>query len=105
MPTALRRILLLVPLTATAHAMEPQDIIEKAAQHQKVSNTIQQVKMVLVSKSGAERIREFELRIRRDPDAVRSYTRFQSPSDHGATNDKKWGKKRQNCRIFGFWRI
>ena len=41
--------------------------------------------MVLVNKSGAERVRELEMRIRRDDEVLSSYTRFSHPSDVSGT--------------------
>ena len=62
-----------------------EEIIEGARDAQKVDRSIQQVRMTLVSRSGAERIREFEIRVRRDGDIISSYTRFSQPSDVAGT--------------------
>ena len=46
---------------------------------------VQKVRMVLVSRSGSERVREFETRVRRDGEVVKSWTRFSHPSDVAGT--------------------
>ena len=76
--------LLTLALSALAQ-QTPQEILEQAQQNQKVENSIQQLRMVLVSKSGAERVRELEMRVRRDEDTLSSYTRFSHPSDVAGT--------------------
>lgn len=63
----------------------PRAIVEKAESLRKVDNSIQTVRMTLVSKSGSERTRTFELTVRRDDDAVRSLTRFTAPADVAGT--------------------
>ena len=63
----------------------PREIVEKAEEMRRIDNSIQSVRMTLVSKSGSERVREFELKVRRDEDAVRSHTRFVSPADVAGT--------------------
>ncbi|MFT5684727.1 MAG: outer membrane lipoprotein-sorting protein [Myxococcota bacterium] len=76
----------LIALTLTALAQQNAgEIIEQAKQTQKVDNSIQQIRMVLVSRSGAERVRELEMRIRRDGEVLSSYTRFSHPSDVSGT--------------------
>lgn len=74
---------LLVP--AGAHATTPDQILEEARAAQKVDRSIQVVRMTLVSRGGAERVREFELRVRRDGDILKSWTRFQHPADVAGT--------------------
>ncbi len=61
------------------------DIVAQAQRSRQVDNSIQRVRMVLVSKTGGERVREFELRIRRDGEVVQSWTRFSQPSDVAGT--------------------
>lgn len=76
----------LLALTLSALAQQSAaEIIEQAKQTQKVDNSIQQIRMVLVSKNGAERVRELEMRIRRDEEVLSSYTRFSHPSDVSGT--------------------
>jgi hypothetical protein len=72
-------------LAALAHAQSADEIIAKARAAQKVRNSIQQMKMVLVSKSGSTRERRFEMRVRKDADALRSYVRFSYPTDVAGT--------------------
>lgn len=66
-------------------AADPRAVLERAEQGRKLDNSAQRVRMVLVSRGGAERTREFELKVRRDGDVVRSYTRFLSPADVAGT--------------------
>ncbi|MFT4978615.1 MAG: hypothetical protein ACI8S6_004525 [Myxococcota bacterium] len=77
-----------VVLLAAALAQQPttaEEIFERAQQARSIDNSIQTMRMVLVSKSGAERVREMELRVRRDGEVLSSYTRFTSPSDVSGT--------------------
>jgi hypothetical protein len=61
------------------------EIVEQARDAQRVDSSIQQMRMTLVSRSGAERVREFELRVRKDGDIIKSYTRFSHPADVAGT--------------------
>ena len=61
------------------------EIIESARDAQKVDRSIQRIRMTLVSRSGAERVREFEVRVRQDGDVISSYTRFSQPRDVAGT--------------------
>lgn len=70
---------------SAAQPTTPAEILEKADELRKVANSSQQLRMVLVSKNGGERVREFETRVRRDDDALRSWTRFSHPSDVAGT--------------------
>jgi outer membrane lipoprotein-sorting protein len=63
----------------------PREIVEKSESLRQIDNSIQTVRMTLVSKSGNQRVREFRLKVRRDPDAVRSHTEFLSPADVAGT--------------------
>ncbi len=67
-------------------ATDPAEIIRRAEANRKMENSVQKVRMVLVSKSGTERVREFDLKVRKDSDALRSYTRFTHPSDVAGTS-------------------
>lgn len=83
-------LVLLVLSTAAQAGSTADDIIEEARRAYRVENTVQAVKMVLVSKEGRERERSFELRVRRDGDVLSSYTRFLTPSDVAGTQlDRK----------------
>ena len=66
-------------------ATSPEDILEGARAAQKVDRSIQMIRMTLVSRGGSERVREFELRVRRDGDVLKSWTRFQHPADVAGT--------------------
>ncbi len=62
-----------------------QEILEDARRRYRVENAVQTMKMTLVSRSGKERERELEIKVRRDGDITSSYTRFVSPSDVAGT--------------------
>ena len=82
----MRHVLLSLLLVAgTAHAKDAGEIIDDARSAQRLGNSIQTVKMVLVSKSGREQTRTLDLRSRRDGDVVRTYARFLEPSDVAGT--------------------
>jgi hypothetical protein len=68
-----------------AMAQTADEIIERAQGAQRVDNGIQQMRMVLTSKSGSTRERHFEMRVRKDGDVVRSYVRFSKPADVAGT--------------------
>ncbi len=68
-----------------ALALTADEIIDKAREAQSVDSSIQQVRMVLVSKNDAERVREFEMRVRKDDDIVSTYVRFSHPTDVAGT--------------------
>ena len=82
--TLLAGIFALAPSRSSAET-SPREVVEKAEELRRIDNSIQTVRMTLVSKSGSERTREFELKVRRDDDAVRSHTRFLSPADVAGT--------------------
>jgi len=75
----------LLLLAALAHAQTADEIIAKARKAQRVDNGIQQMTMVLVSRSGSTRQRKFEMRVRKDAGVVRSYVRFSYPTDVAGT--------------------
>ena len=62
-------------------AQTAEEIIKKAIEKQRINNSIQQVDMTIESKNGGKQHRSFELTIRRDDDAVRSYTKFTKPQE------------------------
>lgn len=62
-----------------------ESVIASARQAQRLDSSIQRVRMTLVARGGGERVRELELRVRREGDAVLSYTRFLSPADVAGT--------------------
>jgi hypothetical protein len=71
--------------TGLAHATTAQDIIDQARDANRVDSSIQTLRMVLVSKSGSERVREMEIRARRDGEVLKSLARFTKPSDVAGT--------------------
>ena len=76
---------LILATTLTASAETPEEIIDRARQAQSIDNAVQQIRMVMVSRSGSERTRELEMRTRRDGDVVSSYARFSHPADVAGT--------------------
>lgn len=68
-----------------AHATTASEILEQARSVQRADTAIQQMRMTIVSKNGAERVRAFELRVRRDGEIIKSYARFSEPSDVAGT--------------------
>ena len=74
-----------VALVASANAETADEIVAKARDANQVDSSIQTVKMTIVSKSGSERVRDLELRSRREGETVSSYIEIQSPSDVAGT--------------------
>jgi hypothetical protein len=70
---------------ASAEELDLNELIAEAQETRQVENSIQKVRMVLVSRSGNERIREFEARVKTDGEVVKSWTRFSHPSDVAGT--------------------
>ena len=68
-----------------AHAETADEIIATARESQRIENSIQRLSMVLIGRNGAKRERKFEMRVRRDEKAVRTYVRFSHPSDVAGT--------------------
>jgi hypothetical protein len=68
---------------ASAQGEEPSagEILEQARDAQRLDRGYQRLKMVLVSKSGTERVRELELYTRRDVDATRTRLNLLSPAE------------------------
>jgi len=72
--------------TTTASAQTAEEIMEKAREARQIENSIQNVEMVIVSRSGGERVRELELKVKVAEDDVRkSLARFTAPSDVAGT--------------------
>ena len=76
---------LLFVLAGLAYGQTADEIIDKAKKAQRVDNGIQQMKMVLVSRNGATRQRQFEMRVRKDGEILRTYVRFSHPTDVAGT--------------------
>jgi len=62
-----------------------KEILQDARRKYRVENAVQTMKMTLVSRSGKERVRDLEIKVRREGDILNSYTRFLSPSDVAGT--------------------
>ena len=72
-------------LSTAASAETAEEIMEKARAARQVDNSVQTVRMVIVSKTGSERVRELELKMKREGDVRKSLARFTSPSDVAGT--------------------
>jgi hypothetical protein len=59
--------------------------MDKARAARQVDNAIQTVRMVIISKSGSERVRELELKMKRDGDVRKSLAKFTYPADIAGT--------------------
>jgi hypothetical protein len=75
----------LLALLATARGQTADEVIQKARAANRIESSIQTIKMTIASKSGSERIREVELRSRRDGEITKTYFRLLSPSDVAGT--------------------
>lgn len=75
----------LLALLASARAQTADEVIQQARQANRIESSIQSIKMTIVSKSGSERIREVELRSRREGDVTKTYFRLLAPSDVAGT--------------------
>ncbi len=82
-------LLLCQPVTAqeqlASDGRSAEQIWRESRKRYRLENAVQTMHMVLVSRSGSERVREIETRIRRSDDITRSYTRFLSPADVAGT--------------------
>jgi len=76
--TAPAPVAVIDPLTA-------EQVIDRARDAQRVDSSIQKVRMVLISRTGSERVRELELRVVKDGGVIKSYARFSHPSDVAGT--------------------
>lgn len=72
-------------LLATARGQTADEVIQKARDANRIESSIQTIRMSIATKSGSERIREVELRSRRDGDVTKTYFRILSPSDVSGT--------------------
>lgn len=76
---------LLLAIAPAALAETAEEIMDKARETRQVDSAVQQVRMVLVSRKGSERVREMAVKMKRGEGAVMSYFRFSSPSDVAGT--------------------
>jgi hypothetical protein len=68
-----------------AGATTAEEIMDKAREAREVDSSVQQVTMVLVSKSGSERSRDLEIKVKKDGEIIKSHIRFASPADVAGT--------------------
>jgi hypothetical protein len=70
-----------------AAAAEPSavELLRAADELRRVDRAVQKVRMTVSPAKGAPVQREFEVHVRRDADAVRSWTRLQAPADLAGT--------------------
>ncbi len=71
---------LLLSLLVPAHAETADEIVAKARAANQVSSSIQHLRMTLVSKAGATRVKELDLKSRRAGDVNQTYMRITAPS-------------------------
>ncbi len=83
MRTALATLLALLALSARAETAD--EIMDRARAARQVDNAVQTIEMVIVSKSGSERVRELELKVKVDGEVRKSLARFTAPSDVAGT--------------------
>lgn len=72
---------MLLVFVGLAQAETADGIVARARAANQVESSIQEVRMTIVSKSGSERVRELELRSRRDDDQVGTLLHITAPSD------------------------
>ena len=75
----------LILLSSFSWAKTPKEILEEAIAKQQIENSIQTLTMTLFAKNGSIQERKMEIHVRKDEDAVRSYTRFSSPPEIAGT--------------------
>jgi Outer membrane lipoprotein-sorting protein len=72
---------LFLALAFPARAETADDIIARARTANRVESAVETIQMTIVSKTGAERKRELQVRSRREGDIAKTYIRINSPSD------------------------
>jgi hypothetical protein len=71
---------------ATAATATASEIVLAARQAQQAGGaSIQQMRMVVVDRAGAEKVRSFELKVRRDGSTLLTLARFSAPADVAGT--------------------
>ncbi len=78
-------LLALVALAAPAFAMTPQEVMEQAQSANAVTSSIQKVEMTIVSKSGSERKRSMEMKIKKAGEVRMTLAEVTAPSDEAGT--------------------
>ncbi len=76
---------LLLAVSTGAFGATADEVVAAARAANRIDSSIQDIKMVVVDKNGSERVREMEIRTRRDGEVVKSYLRIESPSDVAGT--------------------
>lgn len=76
---------LLLLALSPARAETADEVVAKARAANRVDSAVESVRMTIVSKSGSERVRELELKSRRDGEVVKTYLKLTSPSDVAGT--------------------
>jgi hypothetical protein len=76
---------LLLSLSVLAQAQTADEVIAKAREANRIDSSLQMIKMTIVASNGLERLREVELRSRREGELTKSYFRIVSPSDVAGT--------------------
>ncbi len=77
-------LLLLAPV---AFAETAEEIMDRAREARKSDSSVQTLKMVLISKTGSERVRQLDMKMRRfEGDVVKTTMRFTSPADVAGTS-------------------
>ncbi|MFT4623261.1 MAG: hypothetical protein ACI8PZ_001917 [Myxococcota bacterium] len=77
---------LLLTLAPSALAETADEIMDKARETRQVESAVQKVRMVIVGKTGSERTREMEIKLKRDGDTTKTLFRFESPADVAGTS-------------------
>lgn len=78
-------IVTLLALFASARAETADEVIAKARAANRIESSIQTIQMTIVSKAGSERVRDIELRSRREGEVTKTYFRLLAPSDVAGT--------------------
>lgn len=78
--------LALALLTRPAHAADdPAALLARAAAQQTATNSVQQVRLTSVSRSGTEKVRELRIQVRVDGDVVRTRGQITAPDNLAGT--------------------
>ncbi len=77
--------LLLVRLATAGEPATADEVIAASREARRVDTAVERLRMVLVGRSGAERERELEMRVRRDGEVVKTWIRFTGPADVAGT--------------------
>jgi hypothetical protein len=78
-------LLSLSALAPSAQAQTADEVIAKAREANRIDSSLQTIKMTIVARNGLERLREVELRSRREGELTKSYWRIMAPADVAGT--------------------